>query len=361
MKVFVTGHKGYIGTHVVDLLKQEGHTVTGCDLNIFKGCEWESYPSPDYEIIKDIRNIDINDLDGHECVIHLAAISNDPMGEINPALTYSINRDGSIYLAKLAKKVGVERYLFSSSCSVYGKNDSFDVKEGDFVKPLSVYAKSKIEAESAITKFEDQTFTPVFLRNATAYGHSPMLRIDLVVNNLLSCGVVFGEIQIMSDGSPWRPLIHCSDIARAFVACMKAPKKVIHNRVINIGANEENHQVKRIAAQIRKNMPSSKIRYMGETNNDPRSYKVNFDLLYELLPDFKLEYDLVTGIEQLYQKLIEHNFGLDDFLGDKFVRLRILRKRIRDCFGTIDIRSHGTPINNRFGSEVNLRQLSLAV
>ncbi len=230
MKVFATGHRGYIGAHLVDVLKQEGHTVIGCDINLFEGCNWEPLVAPDRELIKDVRRIDARDLDGCDCVMHLAAISNDPMGEMNARLTYDVNRDASIRLAGIAKQAGVPRYLFSGSCSVYGQGEKLDLDENDPLNPLTAYARSKIETEQNVSPLADESFTPVYLRNATAYGHSPMLRIDLVVNNLLATAMAYGEIRIQSDGSPWRPLIHCRDIARAFAAFAKAPKEAVHNK-----------------------------------------------------------------------------------------------------------------------------------
>src|ERR1700730_18765065 len=259
MKVFVTGHKGYIGVHLVDLLKQAGHTVTGCDLGLFDGCAWEKIVPADRELVKDVRNLTLRDLDGHDCIMHLAAISNDPMGEVNAGATYAINRDASIRIANLAKKAGVPRYLFAASCSVYGAGEKLDLDENDPLNPLTAYAKSKIETEQAVSSLADNNFTPAYLRNATAYGHSPMLRVDLVVNNLLACAVATGEIRIMSDGSPWRPLIHCRDIARAFVAFMTAPKDKIHNRAINVGGNNENYQVRDIADRVKQLIPTAKI------------------------------------------------------------------------------------------------------
>ena len=225
MKIFVTGHRGFIGAHLVDVLKQEGHTVVGCDLQLFEGCNWEPLVEPDRELIKDVRTIETRDLDGCECVMHLAAISNDPMGELNAQLTFDINRDASIRLARMAKQAGVPRFLFAGSCSVYGKGEKLDLDEDDPLNPLTAYARSKIETEQAVSELADASFTPVYLRNATAYGHSPMLRIDLVVNNLLASAMAYGEIRIQSDGSPWRPLIHCRDIARAFAAFAQAPGK----------------------------------------------------------------------------------------------------------------------------------------
>ncbi|MFO0907081.1 MAG: SDR family oxidoreductase [Isosphaeraceae bacterium] len=327
MNVFVTGHKGYIGSHLVDLLKQEGHRVVGCDLNLFDGCGWEPQTPVDRELVKDVRTVTEADLDGCDCVMHLAAISNDPMGALNADVTFAINRDASIRLARIAKSAGVPRYLFAGSCSVYGQGEKLDLDENDPLNPLTAYAQSKIETETAVSELADAHFTPAFLRNSTAYGHSPMLRIDLVVNNLLASAMAYGEIRIQSDGTPWRPLIHCRDIARAFIAFAKAPRDAIHNKAINVGANTQNYQVRDVGDQVQRLIPSARVIYTGEVGADPRNYRVKFDMLNQLLPDFQLQYDLVSGMEELHRKMVEHGFTKADFEGDQFVRLRTLKHR----------------------------------
>jgi nucleoside-diphosphate-sugar epimerase len=328
MKVFVTGHQGYIGSHLVDVLKQDGHTVVGCDIGLFDGCNWEPAVKPDRELIKDVRKLEVADLDGCDCVMHLAAISNDPMGALNTQLTLDVNRDASVRLARLARQAGVPRFLFSGSCSVYGQGARLDLDEGDPLNPLTAYAQSKIETEAGVSRLADEHFCPAYLRNSTAYGHSPMLRIDLVVNNLLGSARAYGEIRIQSDGSPWRPLIHCRDIARAFLAFAKAPRAAIFNRAVNVGDNQENFQVRDVADQVQRLMPEARITYTGEVGADPRNYRVRFDLLNRLLPDFKLQYTLASGMEELYRKMVDHGFGKKEFEGDQFVRMRTLRHRV---------------------------------
>jgi nucleoside-diphosphate-sugar epimerase len=328
MKVLVTGHRGYIGVHLVALLKEHGHDVIGCDLGLYDGCAWEAVTPADRDLRKDIRAIEAQDLEGLDCVMHLAAISNDPMGDLDEELTLSVNRDASVRLARLAREAGVSRFLFAGSCSVYGAGAKMDLREDDPLDPLSAYARSKVEAEAEISKLATDTFSPAFLRNATAFGHSPMLRIDLVVNNLLACAVATGEIRILSDGSPWRPLIHCKDIARAFVAFLEAPRAVSHNRAVNVGSNSQNYQVRDIAAEVQRLVPGARVVYTGEAGADPRNYRVSFDRLGQVLPHFRPAYDLASGMEELHRKLVEHAFNADDFRGDRFVRLRTLKTRL---------------------------------
>jgi nucleoside-diphosphate-sugar epimerase len=328
MRVFVTGHKGYIGSHLVDVLKQAGHRVTGCDVGLFEGCAWDKVVAADVDLNKDVRALTPKDLEGHDAVMHLAALSNDPMGEINQQLTYDINRDASIRVAKLAKQAGVPRFLFAGSCSVYGQGKKPDLDETDPVNPLTAYAKSKIETEVEVSKLADASFCPIYLRNSTAYGYSPMLRIDLVVNNLLGSAMAFGQIRIQSDGSPWRPLIHCRDIARAFLAFAEAPRQVVFNKAVNVGGNNENYRVREVADQVKRLMPTASITYTGEVGADSRNYRVNFDLLKQVLPIFKLQYTLASGMEELHAAMVKHGFSRKDFEGDQFVRLRVLKHRL---------------------------------
>ncbi|MFN4123403.1 MAG: NAD-dependent epimerase/dehydratase family protein [Flavobacteriales bacterium] len=328
MKVFVTGHLGYIGVHLVRQLKEQGHYVTGCDVDLFHGCAFDDFIRPDKEIIKDYRLLTKDELKGHDVIMHLAAISNDPMGDLNEQITYDVNLHGSINLAKLAKESGVSKFLFSGSCSVYGKGLKLDLEEGDPLNPITAYAISKVKTEEEVSKLADGNFMPVYLRNATAYGYSPMLRIDLVVNNLLASAHAFGEIRIMSDGSPWRPLVHCSDIAKAFIHIANADERLVHNKAINIGANSDNYQVRDIAAMIKEVMPDCSIVFTGEVGSDSRDYRVKFDLLNQLVPSFSCDYTLQSGIDELHEAYLKKNFGKDDFTGDKYVRMRILRNRL---------------------------------
>ena len=335
MKVLVTGNRGYIGSVLCGELLKEGFGVVGLDTNFYNNCD---FSNPDYtiqQITKDVRNITNDDVVGVEAIIHLAALSNDPMGELNPQLTHDINCRASINLAKLAKENGISRFIFSSSCSIYGKSGDDSIDELGQLNPLTEYAKSKVNTEKEVTKLADKTFSPVFLRNATVYGVSPMLRVDLVVNNLVSWAYTTNKIRIMSDGTPWRPLIHIKDVCKAFIATLKAPKDLIHNQVFNVGQNIENYQIKDIADTIKKAMPECEIEYTGEYGADSRTYKVNFTKIKKVLGKYyKPDWNIEKGIKELLKIYKQNKFSFNDFQSRKFIRLEQIKRIINS--GKVD-------------------------
>jgi nucleoside-diphosphate-sugar epimerase len=327
MHVLVTGHEGYIGSALIPLLLSAGHTVTGIDAGYYR----EASPPPStknlHSVQKDIRDLTSSDLFGVAAVIHLAALSNDPLGNLDEAWTYQINHQASVRLASLAKLAGAERFLFSSSCSVYGLAESQDlVDENSPVHPLTPYALSKVRVEAEVSGLADEAFSPVYLRNATAYGWSPRFRADLVLNNLACWAYTTREVRILSDGTPWRPLVHVQDIARAFLAFLEAPREHVHNRVLNIGANSQNYQVRDLAGFVQAAFPSARVAYAEGGEPDPRSYRVDFSRLKELLPGFRLEWDAASGARQLYQAYQRENLTAEEFTGPRYTRLARLKE-----------------------------------
>jgi len=325
--VLVTGNSGYIGTVMTRFLQQHSYKVVGLDSNYYEWCQLympEAYPSK--LIKKDIRNVSEEDLEGVAAIIHLAALSNDPLGEINPSLTHEINCVASEKLAKLARKSGIERFIFSSSCSLYGiSSDDKPLTEEGRLNPITAYAKAKVKTEEEISKLAGDKFHPVFMRNATVYGISPSLRLDLVVNNLIAWAYLTGKVAIMSDGTPWRPIIHVEDLCKAFLTVLEAPIKKIHNQAFNVGINEENYQVKDIARQVEKIVSNSAVEILNKTGSDERTYKVDFSKIKRTLPEFKPTWNLRKGIEEIYQAY--KNFGLiqEDLQSAKFFRVRWIK------------------------------------
>lgn len=326
MKVLVTGNNGYIGNVMCPMLKEEGFEVFGLDTNYFDECEFIKRNNKAKQIIKDIRQIDENDFIGIDFVIHLAGLSNDPMGDLNPGLTEDINLTASIKCAQLAKKAGVKRFVFASSCSVYGvaKEGSF-VNENGKLNPVTAYAKSKIGTEEGLHLLADNDFSPVLMRNSTVYGSSPLLRLDLVVNNLTAWGYTTGKLKVMSDGSPWRPLIHIRDFSQAFIAALKAPQELIHDQVFNVGQNQENYQVSELANIIKEVIPNCQVEFTGEHGADTRSYRVDFTKINTGLKGyFKPVWNVRKGVEQLAQDYKKYDLDLDAFQGKKYIRLKQL-------------------------------------
>ncbi len=326
MRILVTGHNGYIGSVMVPMLKSEGHQVVGLDADFFEDCTLFDSDSDVPSIPVDIRNLTSEHLQGFDAVIHLAALSNDPLGNLNPELTYDINYKASVNLAKLAKEAGITRYLYASSCSMYGSASSEEVLTEDApLRPITPYAIAKVRAEEDLAQLADNNFSPVFMRNATAYGLSPRLRADVVLNNLVCWAYTTGKVRILSDGTPWRPIVHIADISHAFSVVLKAPKDTIHNQAFNVGVNGENYQVRDIAEFVRETVPGCEVEYAGEGGPDPRNYRVDFTKLATLLPDFKAQWNAKRGAEELYAKFKEVGLTLDDFQGRRYVRLRQLK------------------------------------
>ena len=327
--ILITGHNGYIGPHMIEILKKAGgYKIFGCDVNLFKDVAWRDLPSVDEDFDKDFRSLSEKELSKIDTVIHLAAISNDPMGELDENITLNINAYGTVDFAEKCKRAGVKRFLMSSSCSIYGKSGKADMVETDPTEPLTTYAKSKIYVEHHVAHLASDEFCVSFLRNSTAYGDSHNLRIDLVVNNFLACAVARNEIRIMSDGTPWRPLIHCRDIANVFKIFVDAPIELINGEIVNIGANDQNFQVRDVATLAQEIFPKCKIIFTGEAVNDSRDYKVSFNKLNEMFPEFEFEYNLRSGMIELADSLKAYNFTDIDFGGEQFVRLKTIRKKL---------------------------------
>jgi len=322
-RVLVTGDRGYIGSVLVPMLLEEGYGVVGLDTEYFTDSLESDVPYK--RIRKDIRNVTKKDLEGIDAVIHLAALSNDPMGEINPNLTTEINLKASRKLARLSKQVGVKRFLFSSSCSIYGIAGGI-VDETSPAVPLTAYAKSKIAFEKTLKELADDSFHVGLLRNSTVYGYSPKFRNDLVVNNLVTCALALGKIKVMSDGSPWRPLIDVRDLSRIFIAFLQADAKKINGEIINIGFEENNFQVKDVLDLVKKHLPECEIIFTGEHGADTRSYKVNFKKFKKAFPKFEKHWPLDKSIQDLIARLKDKKYSKEDFTSGRYTRLAVLKE-----------------------------------
>ena len=325
MKILLTGHDGFIGSILRPRLVDAGHDVLDLDSLYF-------HPDSDGAPAKsrDIRDIQSVDLVGVDAIIHLAALSNDPLGDFAPELTYDINYDASVRLAKLAREAGVSRFLYSSSCSMYGVSGDDFVTEDASLNPVTPYAISKARVEEDVSKLADDNFTPIFLRNATAYGMSPRLRTDLVLNNLVCWAYTTGKVRIMSDGTPWRPIVHAEDIARAFEAMIDAPRAVVHNQAFNVGATSENYRVRDLAEIVAKTVPGCTVEYAGTASPDQRSYRVDFGKIARLVPQFQPRWTAAEGAVEVYGGVRAAGLTLKSFSGREYVRLEQLKYLISE-------------------------------
>ena len=321
MKVLLTGHKGYIGTILAPMLVEAGHEVSGLDSDLFRRCTFGEMPPDIPETIKDIRDVEASDVEGFDAVLHLAGLSNDPLGDLNPDLTFEINHRASVKLAELCKEAGVERFIFSSSCSNYGAAGDNLIDENGANNPVTPYGESKVFVERDLSKLADDNFHPTYLRNATAYGVSPRLRFDLVLNNLVAWALTTGKVFIKSDGTPWRPIVHIEDISRAFVATLHAPIEVVHNRAFNVGRTSENYRVREIADIVEATVPGCKIEYADDGGPDKRCYRVECSLIRQEIPEFKPVWDAKAGAKELYDTYVRIGLTLDDFEGVRYKRI----------------------------------------
>jgi nucleoside-diphosphate-sugar epimerase len=325
MRVLITGHNGYIGSVLAPMVRAAGHDVVGLDTFLFEGGTFGPNGSEIDALRMDLRDVQVSDLRGFDAVMHLAALSNDPLGDVNPQCTYDINHLGSVRLARLAKEAGVPRLIFASSCSLYGvAGDEMLTEEAAF-NPITPYGVSKVLFERDVAKLADDDFSPTFLRNSTAYGVSPRLRADVVVNNLVAIAFTTGEVLIQSDGTPWRPLVHIEDIAAAFLAVLHAPRELVHNEAFNVGRSEENYRVRDLGELVEQVIPGSKVRYAEGGGPDPRCYRVDCGKLMRTLPEYQPRWTVRRGMEQLRDAFQRNGLTREELLGDRYFRIKRIR------------------------------------
>jgi nucleoside-diphosphate-sugar epimerase len=328
MRVLVTGHRGYIGVEMVPALRAAGHEVVGLDSGLYDGCDFGPAPDEVPEIRVDLRDVTPAQLEGFDAVVHLGALSNDPLGDLDRELTYDINLHASLRLARAARAAGVARYLFASSCSLYGAGGSDVVLDEDApFNPVTAYGESKIRVEQEVGLLADSSFSPVFLRNATAYGVSRRLRADIVVNNLVGLAFTTGKVLLQSDGTPWRPLVHIGDIHRAFLAALEAPRDSIHAQAFNVGRSSENFRIREVAEMVAEVVPNCEVAFAANASPDARNYRVSFAKAETRLPGFRPRWTLREGIQQLYDAYRRHGLTREEFTGPRYYRLKTVRER----------------------------------
>jgi nucleoside-diphosphate-sugar epimerase len=325
MRVLVTGHLGYIGVELVPMARAAGHQVTGLDAGFFDGCDFGAPPDVVPSIDADLRDVTPAQLEGFDAVLHLAALSNDPLGDLNPDITYEINHRASVRLARAAKEAGVARFVFASSCSLYGAGGGGMLDESAAFHPVTPYGESKVKVEQDVAPLADASFSPVFLRNATAYGVSRRLRADIVVNNLVGHAFTTGKVLLQSDGTPWRPLVHHQDISAAFLAVLEAPRQAVHGQAFNVGRTSENYRIRQVAEMVAEVVPRCEVAFAQGASADARDYRVDFGKIERQLPGWKPRFTLRQGIEELYAAYKAAGLTSDEFLGPRYYRLKTIR------------------------------------